>query len=96
MSNYRRGTRYEKKTRAWLEEQGYWVIEARGSHGAADLIALSDMAVLVVQVKSGRKLSTGERAEMLAKLLKVPVPVNGRRQIVTWTKYDRRPQVEDV
>jgi Holliday junction resolvase len=96
VTNYAKGTRYEKKSRAWLEERGYWVVEARGSHGAADLVAINHDGVLVIQCKSGRALGPKERGEVIAKLLAIPVPANGQRQLMTWTKYARTPTVEIV
>ena len=96
MTNYRKGVAAEKKTRRWLESIGFFVVEARGSHGACDMVALSAQGVLVIQVKSGRKLYGKEYSEMIAALRAVPLPSNGRRQVVTWTPYARVPAVEDV
>lgn len=60
---YRKGYRKEKRSRALLERDGFFVVESRGSHGAWDLVAL-DLNELrcdpnrprarVVQVKSNR------------------------------------------
>jgi len=49
----RRGTRYEKLTAGYLRRDGYYVMEARGSKGVADLLALKVGQVLMVQVKAG-------------------------------------------
>ena len=62
MSNYRRGTYYEKRCRAILETAGYLVVESRGSHGPFDLVAASSMGVRLIQVKSGSaRLSAADR-----------------------------------
>jgi Holliday junction resolvase len=57
MTSYSRGYYGEKKARRQLEDDGYFVVEARGSHGVADLVAIKPGQILVVQVKrttSGR------------------------------------------
>ena len=50
---YRRGVYREKVTAARLRGDGYFVLESRGSHGVADLVAVKRGQVLLVQVKSG-------------------------------------------
>jgi Holliday junction resolvase len=50
---YRRGTYREKKSATYLRGEGYFVLESRGSHGCADLVAVKFRQVLLVQVKSG-------------------------------------------
>ncbi len=52
-TNKARGTAFERKVSAQLTGDGYLVIRAAGSHGAADLIALKRGQVLFVQVKLG-------------------------------------------
>lgn len=96
MTNYRRGKRAEDKTKRWLEADGYTVISSRGSHGAVDLVAISAQCVLVIQVKSGRKLSRVEWATTRDALRRVPVPSNGLRWLVTWTPYAREPEIEEI
>ena len=87
---YRKGTRYEKKTRAWLEGFGYYVVESRGSHGLFDGIAISSERVLMYQVKTSRPVYDEKRAAMLI----LRVPSNVYRCIVTWKGYARAPVVE--
>ena len=53
MTAYRRGTDREKRTAASLRKDGYFVVESRGSHGCADLVAVKPGQVLMVQVKTG-------------------------------------------
>jgi Holliday junction resolvase len=50
---YRRGTYREKRTADALRDDGYHVVESRGSHGAADLWAAKLGQLLLVQVKTG-------------------------------------------
>ncbi len=52
-TNKARGTAFERRVAATLTGDGYLVIRAAGSHGAADLIALKPGQVLFVQVKLG-------------------------------------------
>lgn len=94
MTNYRRGARQEKRVKTWLESLGYFVIDARGSHGGADLVALNAEYVRVIQVKSGRRLSTTERAKAIAALRTIPIPPNGTLEMMTMRKYARVPEVE--
>jgi len=53
MSAARRGTYREKLTAARLRKEGYYVMESRGAHGHADLLAVKIGQVLAVQVKTG-------------------------------------------
>jgi Holliday junction resolvase len=96
MTNYAKGARSEKKTRVWLEAQGYWVIEARGSHGAVDLVAINPDRVLLIQVKSGRALGPKEHRLAVDALLAIPIPTIGERWLLSWPKYARTPTVEMV
>lgn len=54
MSSYTRGYYYEKRAARALRDDGYFVVESRGSHGVADLVALKVRQALMVQVKSGK------------------------------------------
>lgn len=53
MSGYARGVYAEKRTAEQLRAEGYYVVESRGSHGVADLMAAKPGQVLLVQVKGG-------------------------------------------
>jgi Holliday junction resolvase len=50
-TNGRRGTDFERKVADALTTDGYLVIRAAGSHGAADLVAVKTGQVLFVQCK---------------------------------------------
>ena len=52
-TNKARGSAFERKVAAELTADGYLVIRAAGSHGAADLVAVKPGQVLFVQVKLG-------------------------------------------
>jgi Holliday junction resolvase len=51
MTPYGRGTAAEKRTATALRKDGYVVMESRGSHGPADLMAAKPGQLLLVQVK---------------------------------------------
>jgi Holliday junction resolvase len=53
VSNKRRGTAFENRVKKHLEEQGWFVLRAAGSHGCADLVAISPDEVCFVQAKLG-------------------------------------------
>ena len=60
MSSYARGTYAEKQTAKVLRTDGYYVVESRGSHGVADLVAVKPGQVLLVQVKTGEGRLEGD------------------------------------
>lgn len=94
--HYAKGTRAEKKSRAWLEARGYFVVEARGSHGPCDLIAFNGLALLVVQVKSGRRPSKADIFEIVQAMQKIPNGLHITKVIHHWPDYAREPTVEVV
>jgi Holliday junction resolvase len=53
VTGYARGVYAEKRTADQLRADGYYVMESRGSHGVADLLAVKPGQVLLVQVKRG-------------------------------------------
>lgn len=53
MTQYARGTAFERTVAKRLEEDGYYVVRAAGSRGAADLVALKTGHVVLVQCKLG-------------------------------------------
>lgn len=98
---YQKGVRGEKKSRRWLERQGYFVVEARGSHGAVDLVATSVKRLLLVQVKSGRQLTRSEFAAARDALRSIPIPFDDgdgpvTRELHHWPDRAREPVVEVV
>jgi hypothetical protein len=57
---YRAGYEAEKRVAHRLRADGYLVLESRGSHGAADLVAAKPGQVLLVQVKKGEARLDGQ------------------------------------
>lgn len=53
MSAYSRGYAFERKVETYLRTNGYHVVQSRGSHGLADLVASKPGQLLLVQCKSG-------------------------------------------
>ena len=96
-SAYAKGYRNEKRSREFLEKLGYYVVEARGSHGLWDLVAIHHGGtggvefqpdVVLVQVKSNRKPSGVEMSAMAG--LRLPEFVT--REVHIW--HDRQPKPE--
>lgn len=53
VTQYRRGTDFERKVKAMLTEDGYLVVKAGGSKGVADLVAIKPGQVLLISCKLG-------------------------------------------
>jgi Holliday junction resolvase len=66
MTNYSKGAGYERKLMKELQEQGYFVVRAAGSHSAADLAAFGNMKAKLIQVKSSRRRIVGLKAVQAA------------------------------
>ena|SRR5215475_5528552 len=56
MTAYGQGGYYERRCAAELTSAGYFVWLARGSKGAADLLAIKPGELLLVQVKKGQAI----------------------------------------
>lgn len=61
MTNYRNGYELERAAKRLLEDNGYYVVRAAGSKGAADLVALKRGEVVLVQCKLDGYLLPRER-----------------------------------
>jgi len=73
-SNYRRGYNFELRVKHSLEKRGYFVVRSSGSHGPADLLAVSkDGAILAVQCKLDGYLSPKEFRKLLVLAARYPV-----------------------
>lgn len=66
-SQYRRGAEFERSAKRALQEQGFFVVRAAGSHGPADLVAMRRDMWFLIQCKLGGELS-GHEAEILVEL----------------------------
>jgi Holliday junction resolvase len=65
VTSYGQGYYYERRTASRLRDDGYFVLEGRGSHGPADLVAVKAGQVLLVQVKKGSGKLTDEAWNVL-------------------------------
>jgi len=73
-NNYRRGYNFELRVKRSLEKRGYFVVRSSGSHGPADLLAVSkDGKVLAVQCKLDGYLSPKEFRKLLLLAARYPV-----------------------
>ena len=110
-SKYRAGRDLEYAAARDLEDNGYFVIRAAGSHGLADLIAFKTEQVLIVQCKTDGKMTARQRCDLAALAAMVPglggIPLiarweatgpRGGRTVAyarTWTIGDVAPWTPD-
>jgi len=74
MNNYRRGYAFELRVKRSLEKRGYFVVRSSGSHGPADLLAVSkDGKVLAIQCKLDGYLPPKEFRKLLVLATRYPV-----------------------
>jgi len=71
-TRYERGRQLEYHARSDLRKQGFTVIRAAGSKGPADLVAINQTQVVLVQVKSPGGVLDSD----IQKLQSVPAPAN--------------------
>ncbi len=81
-SNYSRGYAFELRVKRSLEKRGYFVVRSSGSHGPADLLAVSkDGKILAVQCKLDGYLPPEEWRKLVALSGRYPLePVLAFRQ----------------
>jgi len=91
---YAKGYRNEKRSRELLESEGALVVEARGSHGLWDLVALwpdTDQAA-VVQVKTNRPPGRAEMQAMTA----LRVPSFCKKLLHIWKDRVKLPEIIEI
>jgi len=91
-SKYRKGHRWELKVKKMWEAKGYVVYRSAGSKGAADLIALKDGKIVLIQVKVNNKPSRSE----IAKLLKEAKKCKATPLVVLWNSKKREVEVYNL
>lgn len=69
MTNYARGASFERLVKKDLEDAGYLVIRAAGSHGIMDLVAFKAKwpepgSIWFIQAKTNGKMSPAEREKL--------------------------------
>lgn len=85
MSNYRHGAELERAAKHVLEDNGYFVVKAGGSKGAADLVALKPGEILLVQCKTDGYLRPAERVA----LADLAIQLRARALVGEWHKEGR-------
>ena len=65
MSNYDRGSNFERRVKGYLEVKGWYVMRSAGSHGLVDLIALRQGEVWLIQNKIGGMDSKHNKEQLL-------------------------------
>jgi hypothetical protein len=94
VSNGPRGAAYERRSRAWLEGQGYGVVRSAGSRGPFDLAAFNEAGAVLVQVKCGSAAPTPAEVEAM---LAWPAAPCVRRVVHRWRRRGQtEPDVELV
>jgi len=91
-SRYRKGHRWELKVKKIWEEKGYVVYRSAGSKGAADLIALKDGQIVLIQVKVNKKPSRSE----VVKLKKEAKKCKATPLLVLWNSKKREVEVYNL
>jgi len=91
-SKYRKGHRWELKVKKMWEAKGYVVYRSAGSKGAADLIALKDGKIVLIQVKINNKPTREE----VAKLQKEAKKCKATALIVLWNSKKREIEVYNL
>lgn len=86
-TNYQRGASFERRVKALLEGEGFAVVRSAGSHSPADLVAMRNGELVIVQCKRDGKLGPSEWNEFVAFCAKaggVPIlaSVDGRNVLL--------------
>lgn len=97
VNQYARGARVENIIADELRERGYDIIRSAGSKGGADLVALHDLEIALIQVKVGASAlpKPAERERLLRMARRVPgtvpvvayrtpMPGNARERVIVW------------
>jgi hypothetical protein len=87
----RKGTQREHRSMALLESLGYRCTRAAGSLGSWDVIGVSRIDMVLVQVKSRDFPGTAE----MELLTDFPCPPNCRKLVHRWKDRQRLPDVKE-
>ncbi|GAF94020.1 unnamed protein product, partial [marine sediment metagenome] len=80
--NYRSGRNFEYRVKKYLEEKGYYVMRSAGSKSPFDLVAVSDVHLLLIQCKYGKAPSGETKKELITwknKTIGIPTLVWAKR-----------------
>lgn len=89
-ANYQRGVRFERDIISETKSEGYETLRTAGSHGFADVIAINEKLVRLIQgkVTKDAKPRIGAYKADIAKILAIKCPPNVTREL--WIKLDRQ------
>jgi Holliday junction resolvase len=87
-----KGSRNERRSRKMLETAGYSVTRAAASLGAWDLVGISSVDVVLVQVKT-RDWPPAAEIDFLRRF---QVPTNVRKFLHRWRHGERLPDVREI
>lgn len=88
----RKGTHNEHRSMAYLEAAGYRCTRSGSSLGCWDLIGVSPLSVVLIQVKTNRWPGTAEMRE----LRDFAAPASVQKLIHRWNNYAQVPVVREV
>lgn len=81
MTAYQAGVRFEKRVSAYLRDEGYLVIESRGSHGLVDQMAVKAGQLLAIQSKVDGKISVDDWNQLFRlRVWTCAIPILARRE----------------
>jgi len=86
MQSYKKGRRWEWKVKKQWEKEGFLVYRSAGSKGAADLIAIKDGQVWLIQVQVNRKPSH----QKIQRLLDEALTYGAFPVVVVWDSKKRQ------
>ena len=62
---YVSGANFERRCRTKLQDAGYFCVRSAGSHSVADLVAINEDFVFLIQCKNNGKISKKERDKLI-------------------------------
>jgi len=86
---YKKGRVLEEKAKKELMEAGYYPIRSAGSKGLFDIIGISSVDIILIQVKSNRRASAKE----VSLIKKFPCAENVKKSIWVW--HDRKGFIKE-
>lgn len=66
MTQYERGSNFERRVKKEMEARGFFVVRAAGSHGPADLVAIGNDKIILISCKLTGKMTRNDLHGLLA------------------------------
>jgi len=89
---YQKGRHYEYKTKKLWERAGYFVIRSAGSKSPVDLVAISEYAIFLIQVRVGKSSLKKAKKELRA----ISAPAYVGKIIEKWSPGGKVPIIKEV